>query len=146
MEHHPGARMEKAKYRLSDPGLAPRRTKLEIPAWAGKREPRKRFTRTDLALRSLLGRRTIRDRTILPPTAMNSASALKTTSCCWRGIGAPRPTRACNGLHSGISVPIFTPIRFYSTSGSKRAWRSGTNRTRGSIPIGRIPCRLRSQR
>jgi hypothetical protein len=32
--------MDKVKYRLNDPGLAPRRTKLEIPGWAGKREPR----------------------------------------------------------------------------------------------------------
>jgi hypothetical protein len=66
MEHHPGALMEKVKYRLSDPGLAPRRTKLEIPGWAVSGAARKRFTRTDLALRSLLGKRTIRDRTILP--------------------------------------------------------------------------------
>ncbi len=32
--------MEKVKYRLNNPRLAPRRTKLEIPGWAGKREPR----------------------------------------------------------------------------------------------------------
>jgi hypothetical protein len=32
--------MGKVKYRLNDPRLAPRRTKLEIPGWAGKREPR----------------------------------------------------------------------------------------------------------
>ena len=32
--------MAKVKYRLNDPRLAPRRTKLEIPGWAGKREPR----------------------------------------------------------------------------------------------------------
>jgi hypothetical protein len=32
--------MEKVKYRLNDPRLAPRRTRLEIPGWAGKREPR----------------------------------------------------------------------------------------------------------
>ena len=32
--------MEKIKYRLNDPRLAPRRTRLEIPGWAGKREPR----------------------------------------------------------------------------------------------------------
>ena len=32
--------MNKVKYRLNDPRLAPRRTKLEIPGWAGKREPR----------------------------------------------------------------------------------------------------------
>ena len=32
--------MDKVKYRLNDPRLAPRRTKLEIPGWAGKREPR----------------------------------------------------------------------------------------------------------
>jgi hypothetical protein len=32
--------MEKVKYRLNDPRLAPRRTKLEIPGWAGMREPR----------------------------------------------------------------------------------------------------------
>jgi hypothetical protein len=32
--------MEKIKYRLNNPGLAPRRTKLEIPGWAGQREPR----------------------------------------------------------------------------------------------------------
>ena len=32
--------MRKVTYRLNDPRLAPRRTKLEIPGWAGKREPR----------------------------------------------------------------------------------------------------------
>ena len=32
--------MIKVKYRLNDPRLAPRRTKLEIPGWAGSREPR----------------------------------------------------------------------------------------------------------
>jgi hypothetical protein len=32
--------MQKVKYRLNDSRLAPRRTKLEIPGWAGKREPR----------------------------------------------------------------------------------------------------------
>ena len=35
-----GVLMDKVKYRLNDPRLAPRRTKLEIPGWAGKREPR----------------------------------------------------------------------------------------------------------
>jgi hypothetical protein len=39
-EHQPGDSMDKVKYRLNDPRLAPRRTKLEIPGWAGKREPR----------------------------------------------------------------------------------------------------------
>jgi hypothetical protein len=29
------------KYRLFDPRLRPRRTKLEMPGWAGKPEPRK---------------------------------------------------------------------------------------------------------
>jgi hypothetical protein len=29
------------KYRLFEPRLRPRRTKLEVPGWAGKREPRK---------------------------------------------------------------------------------------------------------
>ena len=33
--------MHKVKYRLNDPRLAPRRTKLEIPGWAGSRDPRK---------------------------------------------------------------------------------------------------------
>jgi hypothetical protein len=32
--------MSTVKFRLNDPRLAPRRTKLEIPGWAGKREPR----------------------------------------------------------------------------------------------------------
>jgi len=32
--------MEKVKFRLNDARLDPRRTKLEIPGWAGKREPR----------------------------------------------------------------------------------------------------------
>jgi hypothetical protein len=32
--------MDTVKYRLNDPRLAPRRTKLEIPGWAGQREPR----------------------------------------------------------------------------------------------------------
>ena len=33
--------MSKVKYRLNDPRLAPRRTRLEIPGWAGSRDPRK---------------------------------------------------------------------------------------------------------
>src|SRR5579864_3348805 len=28
------------KYRMTNPGLAPRRTKMEIPGWAGERQPR----------------------------------------------------------------------------------------------------------
>ena len=32
--------MQKVKYRLNDSRLAPRRTRLEIPGWAGQREPR----------------------------------------------------------------------------------------------------------
>ena len=32
--------MAKIKYRLNDPRLAPRRTRLEIPGWAGERAPR----------------------------------------------------------------------------------------------------------
>src|ERR1700719_4146589 len=32
--------MHTIKYRLSDDRLRPRRTKLEIPGWAGKSEPR----------------------------------------------------------------------------------------------------------
>ena len=32
--------MHTIKYRLSDDRLRPRRTKLEIPGWAGKPEPR----------------------------------------------------------------------------------------------------------
>src|ERR1700739_292636 len=35
-----GAFMDKVKYRLTAHRLAPRRTRLEIPGWAGKREPR----------------------------------------------------------------------------------------------------------
>jgi hypothetical protein len=33
--------MHTVKYRLLDPRLAPRRTKLEVPGWAGKPEPRR---------------------------------------------------------------------------------------------------------
>ena len=32
--------MSKIKYRLNDPRLAPRRTRMEIPGWAGDRAPR----------------------------------------------------------------------------------------------------------
>ena len=32
--------MHEVKYRMNEPRLAPRRTKLEIPGWAGEREPR----------------------------------------------------------------------------------------------------------
>ena len=32
--------MSSVRYRLHNPRLAPRRTKLEIPGWAGQREPR----------------------------------------------------------------------------------------------------------
>ena len=33
--------MQEIKFRLVNPGLNPRRTKLEMPGWAGKPEPRK---------------------------------------------------------------------------------------------------------
>ena len=33
--------MQTIKYRLFEPRLAPRRTKLEVPGWAGKAEPRR---------------------------------------------------------------------------------------------------------
>ena len=33
--------MHTIKYRLFDPRLRPRQTKLEVPGWAGQREPRK---------------------------------------------------------------------------------------------------------
>lgn len=33
--------MQTIKYRLVEPGLRPRRTKLEMPGWGGKAEPRK---------------------------------------------------------------------------------------------------------
>lgn len=32
--------MDTVKYRLNDPRLAPRRTKMDIPGWAGERQPR----------------------------------------------------------------------------------------------------------
>jgi hypothetical protein len=32
--------MQEIKYRLADPGLRPRRTKVEMPGWAGEPEPR----------------------------------------------------------------------------------------------------------
>ena len=32
--------MHDVKFRLTNPGLAPRRTKLEMPGWAGLPEPR----------------------------------------------------------------------------------------------------------
>ena len=32
--------MHDVKYRVVNPGLGPRRTKLEMPGWAGKPEPR----------------------------------------------------------------------------------------------------------
>lgn len=32
--------METVKYRMNDPRLAPRRTKMDIPGWAGDRQPR----------------------------------------------------------------------------------------------------------
>ena len=37
--------MHTVKYRLFEPRLGPRRTKLEVPGWAGKREPRKNGSR-----------------------------------------------------------------------------------------------------
>ena len=58
--------MEKIKYRLNNPGLAPRRTKLEIPGWAGKRELKSLRLRRGVKLRVRLhgrvGRRKERER------------------------------------------------------------------------------------
>jgi hypothetical protein len=37
---HGGSQMQDVKYRLINPGLRPRKTKLEMPGWAGKPAPR----------------------------------------------------------------------------------------------------------
>src|SRR5580700_1615975 len=37
---HGGSQMQDIKYRLVNPGLRPRKTKLEMPGWAGKPAPR----------------------------------------------------------------------------------------------------------
>src|SRR5205085_11134141 len=39
-QNTPERAMEEVKVRLVDPRLAPRRTKLEMPGWAGQPEPR----------------------------------------------------------------------------------------------------------
>jgi hypothetical protein len=41
IKEHPRASMQTIKYRLFEPRLRPRRTKLEMPGWAGQPEPRK---------------------------------------------------------------------------------------------------------
>jgi hypothetical protein len=40
-----GPELQKVKFRLNEPRLAPRRTKLEIPGWSGSRDPRKEGSR-----------------------------------------------------------------------------------------------------
>jgi len=61
--------MAKVKYRLNDPRLAPRRTRLEIPGWAGKREPRANGSREQVwHCVPLFGRRAITGSNCFTPT------------------------------------------------------------------------------
>jgi hypothetical protein len=51
--------MDIVKYRMTGENLRPRRTKLEIPGWAGEPEPRADGSHEYAWLRSLLGGRAI---------------------------------------------------------------------------------------
>src|SRR5579863_5744372 len=126
--------MTKVKYRLNDPRLAPRRTKLEIPGWAGQREPRANGSREQVWHCVPFSEGAQYGIEQFYPYANELHVSTRTADCRWRGTGVRRRTVEYNGRRSGISATSFTPTRSCSISRSRRAWRSGPNRTRGSTP------------
>ena len=129
--------MDKVKYRLNDPRLAPRRTRLEIPGWAGKREPRANGSREQVWHCVPFSEGAQYGIELFYPYDNELHVTTRDGHLVLEGDWGPPPDGGCSGRHSGISAILSTPIRSCSISRSRRAWRSGPNRTRASIPTHR---------
>ena len=138
--------MDKVKYRLNDPRLAPRRTRLEIPGWAGKREPRANGSREQVWHCVPFSEGAQYGIELFYPydNELHVTHQGRPFDHGGRLGTAPGQRRAV------AAVPEFRR-RFYTYQilldlKVERAWRSGPNRTRGSIPTPPTPCRSRCRR
>src|ERR1700744_1661336 len=96
--------MQDIKYRLVNPGLRPRKTKLEMPGWAGKPAPRTDRSHEyawHCAPVTKAGHKAFR---FFTPTRTNCMSREKTACCILTAILGRRPTTTCNGRRSANSV------------------------------------------
>ena len=133
--------MQNVKYGLNDPRLAPRRTKLEIPGWAGNasRAPMARASRPGIACRFRRARNT--GSSCFIPTTTNCASRTKDGRLILDGDWGDPPD-------SGLQWPPFRSFgdAYYTYQilldlKVERASRSAPSRTRASTPTRPTPCR-----
>jgi hypothetical protein len=106
--------MQEIKFRLVNPRLKPRRTKLEMPGWAGKPEPRTDGSHeyawhcvpfTEGAQYGIEIFYPYENELHVTKRMENSSST---------EISALRPRATCNGRRSAASAGSFSPISFCS--------------------------------
>ena len=138
--------MSKVKYRLNDPRLAPRRTKLDIPGWAGTREPRANGSREQVWHCVPFSEGAQYGIELFYPydneLHVSTTDGRLVMTADW---GEPPD--------SGVQWPPFRnfgdTVLYLSdppgSQGERRASPSGPNHTRGSTPTAPTRCRSRSR-
>ena len=138
--------MDKVKYRLNDPRLAPRRTRLEIPGWAGKREPRADGSREQVWHCVPFSEGAQYGIELFYPYDNELRVSTKDGRLILEADWGEPPD-------GGVQWPPFRNFgdHFYTYQilldlKVERAWRSAPSLIHGSIPIAPTPCRSRCRR
>ncbi len=136
--------MRQVKMRYMTPGLAPRRTKLEIPGWAGDRSPRADGAHEQVWHCTPFSEGAQYGIEIFYPFDFELRAATREGRLHIEGDFRRRPSPVCNGRLRNFGG-VFSPIRRCSTSIPARATRSAPSRIRASIRDrpgpARSPCR-----
>ena len=106
--------MHTVKYRLFEPRLGPRRTKLEVPGWAGKREPRKDGSR-EYAWHCVPFSESARyGIELFYPFDNELHVTTRDGHLLLEGDFGPAQEPDCSGHHSGILAINSIPIKYFS--------------------------------
>ncbi len=107
--------MHEVKFRVVNPGLQPRRTKLEMPGWAGKPEPRTDGSHEYPWHCAPFTEGAQYEIEIFYPHENELKVSKKNGESIFDGISV-RPRRTtCNGRRSAASATNIIPISFCST-------------------------------
>ena len=107
--------MHTIKYRLSEERLRPRRTKLEIPGWAGKPEPRTDGSHEYAWHCVPFSEAAQYGLEVFYPYDNELHVSIKDGHLVFDGDFGPAPTTAGCGRRSGPSANNFIPISYFST-------------------------------
>ena len=106
--------MNIVKYRTREPGLRPRRTKLEIPGWAGGREPRADGYHEYVWHCLPFSEGAQYGIELFYPYENKLPVTTKDGKLIFDGDSAPRQILISSGLRSEVSVRSFTPTKYCS--------------------------------